>query len=142
VAKSQTPIEALDDKELDKDPAPRKSTSARKSRPSSAKAENELRTRLADCFDRIAEVLENRGDDELASIFTEDAEVMAAGLVSMTRPFKVLRTPLLALVAVVEPLIAFGRIGRVLVGRLTARRMANQAAYEQAQAEAEAAAAQ
>lgn len=116
---SQTPIEDLSKEKVEQKPSAKKRTSS-----SRAKAtENELRGRLADCFDRISDALETRGDDELSAIIREDAEVISAGLVSLTRPFKVLRMPLLALVAVVEPALAFGRIARVLIGRFAERRM-------------------
>lgn len=134
MARSQVNIEDLtDDKEPDK-PA-RKSSSSSKSRPSrsSAKQEADLRERLVECFDRIAGALRGRGDEELAELIDEDAEVMAVGLVSMTRPLQALRAPLLVVVAVVEPLLAFGRIGRVLVVRFAERRAIAQMQADAAQ---------
>lgn len=92
-----------------------------------------LRKKLNDCLERIADTLEVREDEELSALIREDADVIAAGLVSLTRPFQVLRVPLLALVAVVEPALAFGRIGRILLGRWADRR----AARAQARTEAE-----
>lgn len=100
-----------------------KSESSKKPRPKTTPtAERELRGRLSDCFDRIAESVRQRGDDELADLLADDAAIMAQGLVSLTRPFRALRTPLLALVAIVEPALAFGRVVRLLAGRWADRR--------------------
>lgn len=99
-------------------------TRERKTKPRrpTARAENELRDRLTGCFERISESLQARDDPELADIVREDAEVIAQGLVSLTRPFTAMRTVVLAAVAIVEPLMAFGRIGRVLGSRWAERR--------------------
>lgn len=120
---SQTKIEDLSgDKDLDD--GPRKS-SAKKSataRNASAKGEQQLRERLTEMFDRISEAFAVREDDELAELFHEDAEIMAAGLVSLTRPFKAVRVIVTTAVAIIEPLLAFGRIARVLAVRWVERR--------------------
>lgn len=81
-----------------------------------------LGARIQTTLDRLAESLEGRGDHELAAVIREDSKAMAGGLVSLTGRFKPLRSPLLALLSVVEPLIAFGRVGRILIGRVAARR--------------------
>lgn len=118
----------------DRDDKPKAKSSRSKSRPSSSTAqEKDLRGRLSGCFDRIAATLDERGDEELAELVRQDAEVMSQGLVSLTRPFRALRTPLLAVIAVIEPALAFGRIARLLGGRWAERR-AEQAAAAQAQA--------
>lgn len=120
---SQIEIDALSDDDDDKSGKSKPKSSKPKSR-STTTAERELRGRLAACFERIAASLEQRGDDELAEIVRDDAEIMSQGLVSLTRPFRALRTPLLAAVAIVEPVLAFGRIFRVLAGRFVERRAA------------------
>jgi len=103
----------------------RKEGKSKAKRPAaSARAEKDLRDRLVGCFERIAESLYARQDEELAELVREDAEIIAQGLVSLTRPFTALRTVVLAIVAIIEPLMAFGRIGRVLLGRLAERRAA------------------
>jgi hypothetical protein len=84
--------------------------------------EGELRGRLGDVFERLAEWLEGRGDAELAGIIREDSKAMVGGLVSLTRPAAWLRPPMLAALSVVEPVLAFGRVFRVLGGRWVARR--------------------
>lgn len=96
-------------------------SSSRPSRPSpkkSAASDTDLKSRLHTVFDRIADAAEARGDEELATVVREDRDVIAAGLVSLTRPFQALRTPLLFVLAVTEPVMAFSRIVRLMVGRV------------------------
>jgi hypothetical protein len=47
---------------------------------------------------------------------------MATGLVSLTRPFTAFRTPLLLMLGVVEPFMAFWKLGRLMAGRILLRR--------------------
>lgn len=117
---SQTNIRDMSD---DPDARPASKTSRKSSPKPSTKDDKDLRDRLSACFYRIAEHLDAREDDELAEIIREDAEVMAAGLVSLTRPLKPVRTVVLVLAGVVEPLLAFQRILRVLGRRFAERRM-------------------
>jgi hypothetical protein len=97
------------------------------------KAESELRGRLERTFDRIAEALEGRGDEELSSAISEDAKAMTSGLISLTRAITPLRAPLLILLALVEPLLAFGRVGRILLVRYQMRRVAAAMMAQEAQ---------
>lgn len=95
-------------------------------RPSRSKAaqervETELVSRLHRTFDRIALALDSRGDEELAVVIREDAAAMTHGLVSLTRNLKVLRSPLLMALNLIEPVLAFGRVGRIMYGRFVAR---------------------
>lgn len=83
----------------------------------SERVETELLSRLMRVFDRIAKTLEARGDEELAHIVREDADAMCQGLASLTHSVKFLRSPLLMALNLVEPVLAFGRIIRVLYGR-------------------------
>lgn len=92
------------------------------SQASQDRADRDLRTRLEGVFDRIAEAAEVRGDIELADAIAEDAKVMAQGLVSFTRPLRALRGPLLLLLGIVEPFMAFRRVGMLLFGRWYVRR--------------------
>lgn len=130
----------LEDLEVDAPESGKKKSesksSSRTSQRASATQERELKSRLSACFDRISEALTERGDEELAELVRDDGPVMAQGLVSLTRPFRALRTPLLALVAIIEPLLAFGRVLRLLGERWQARRYARAAAQEQAMQEA------
>jgi len=121
---SQTKISDLEPNAEEGNVRTRKESKSRKRPAASARAENELKGRLVGCFERIAESLYARQDEELAELVREDAEVIAQGLVSLTRPFTALRGIVLAIVAIIEPLMAFGRIGRVLLGRMAERRSA------------------
>lgn len=81
-----------------------------------------IKGRIVAVFDRIVEQLRSRGDDELADAIDEDKGPMAQGLVSATRPFPPLRIFLVILLEVVEPFLAFGRVGRILMRRYMERR--------------------
>lgn len=95
-----------------------KTARATRSRPSVAqRAETELRERTVHVFQRIADTLAARDDEELATAISEDSEAMATGLVSLTRQVKWLRGPLLFFLSLAEPLLAFGRVGRILLRR-------------------------
>lgn len=97
--------------------------------PAAAQREdNEVTSRLLDVFERITNALEERGDEELATIIREDAGAMTQGLVSLTKSVKFLRKPLLILLNFVQPVLAFGRTGRVLWGRFRLRQ--ERLAYE------------
>jgi hypothetical protein len=74
-------------------------------------------------FGRLAESRLARGDEELAEIITEDTAVMSEALVSVTRLLTPVRKVLLVAVAVVEPVLSFQRILRVLGRRFAERRM-------------------
>lgn len=100
-----------------------------------AKVETEIRSRLDRVFDRIAKAREARGDDELVEAIREDSDAMAQGFISLTSNIVPLRVPLLMLLNLLEPLLAFGRVGRILAGRLLTRRERRQAEREQAAAE-------
>ena len=131
---SQVKLNELSPGEDDGDDKPKRTT--QRSRRTTQRAESELVSRLYNCFERIANALRDRGDHELAEAVEEDAQVMAAGLVSMTKPIAVLRTPLVILVALVEPLLAFGRIFRIIAGRIMVRRAERQQEVEYAAAQA------
>ena len=95
-------------------------SSARKTQSSSrsrATPDEILKDRLNGAFDRIAEQLLVRGDVELSSVIHEDRDALTAGLVSLTRTVKILRMPLVMFLAFLEPLLAFGRVGRILFYR-------------------------
>lgn len=87
----------------------------------SDRAEAELVSRVSRTLDRIVKVLEAREDDELANIITEDRDAMSQGLVSLTKSIKILRSPFLIALNLVEPTLAFGRVGRVLYVRFMER---------------------
>lgn len=85
-------------------------------------AERELQSRTGRIVSRITDRLEERGDHELATALQEDGDAMVGGLVELTRRFTALRTPLLLILGLVEPVLAFGRVGRILIRRAQWRR--------------------
>ena len=93
--------------------------------------ESEIRGRLSAVLETIADTLEARGDHELAGAIRDDGRAIVSGLVSVTRPIAWARPVILAGLGVAEPLLAFGRIGRIIGGRWADRR----AARAQARAE-------
>lgn len=95
-------------------------STAKKNPPGPSDAD--LKTRLGGVFDRLAESASVRGDDELAEVIREDGPTMVNALVSMTRPFKALRAPLVLLLGVAEPVIAFQRVARIVISRVMFRR--------------------
>jgi hypothetical protein len=116
--------------------ATRSSTAKRAPSKSAAqRVEDEIRSRLLRTFDRISDALASRGDTELSDVITEDKEAMTQGLVSLTRAVSWLRMPLLMLLNLVEPVLAFGRVARILFGRWVDRRARQQQEWEAAQQE-------
>jgi hypothetical protein len=99
------------------------------------KAEEEIVARINAAFERLAEAFDARGDTEMAAIFREEQIPMSNGLVNLTRNIKPLRHPLVVILNLVEPLLAFGRLGRVLIRRIVERRDRKIAEYEAMQAE-------
>ena len=99
------------------------------------RVESELLSRLDRTFDRLAQMLDSRGDEELAYVIREDKDAMGQGLASLTRNVKFLRGPLLMALNLIEPALAFGRVGRILYGRFAERQQ--RIADERAQATAE-----
>lgn len=112
-------------------------TTRSKSASARDKVEAELTLRLDRAFDRIAKAVETRGDDELAAVIREDSEAMGQGLVSLTRSVKLLRGPLLFMLNLIEPVLAFGRIGRILFIRFRERqyRIQQERAAQQGESE-------
>src|SRR3954466_15253571 len=96
------------------EPARSKSTGRQSSRSTRAstrdRVENEILSRLDRTCERIATQLDARGDEELSQVIREDKEAIGQGLVSLTSNVKLLRGPLLMILNMVEPLLAFGRL--------------------------------
>lgn len=97
----------------------------------SDKISTEIRRRLERVFDRTVKWRQARGDDELAEALTEDGEMMTDAVISITDTFNPLRVPTLLALAIVEPLLAFGRVFRILMGRFLARRAGQEQEQEQ-----------
>lgn len=85
-------------------------------------SDTSLKSELKGAFDRLAEQREAKGDDELATALKEEAESMAQGLVSLTRTVTFLRVPLLFLLGILVPVLAFWRVGSILLARFAERR--------------------
>ena len=105
------------------------------SKTTSDKLDNELNARLIDAFNHIQEWREARDDQELAVAIAEDKEKMSRGLVSLTHVFSPVRKPLVIFLGFIEPVLAFGRVGRILAGRFFGWRQQRAEAIAQAQAE-------
>lgn len=85
--------------------------------------DTDLRTRLLNVIDRIIRAADARGDDELADTLKEDRDIIAQGIVSFTSgALAVFRIPILIVLAIVEPIMAFSRIGMLLFARLLGAR--------------------
>jgi hypothetical protein len=109
------------------------------SQAATVKLDKELHARLVESLDRVQEWREAREDMELAVAIEQDKEKMAKGLVSLTHAVTPLRQPLLVFLSFVEPLLAFGRVGRILATRWVTRRQRQAEDLAQAQAEWDAA---
>jgi hypothetical protein len=87
------------------------------------RSETELESRLMRIIGRLADRREERDDLELADALREDGKAMADGVVNGTRQLPQFRIPVLLLLGIVEPLLAFGRVGGILLRRLQDRRL-------------------
>jgi hypothetical protein len=113
----------------------RRASSTGEARSDSDKLDRELHHRLVESLEQVQEWREARDDEELATAIAQDKDKMAKGLVSLTHAVAPLRQPLLVFLGFVEPLLAFGRVGRILATRWVMRRQ--QRAEEMAAAQAE-----
>jgi hypothetical protein len=116
------------------------SSSSGRSRSSSNSDDSGLVTRMDAAWVKIANQIAARGDDELAEAIIEEHHPMSVGLVSLTSTLTVFRWPLVILMALVEPLLAFWRVGRLVfirfLGWRERRIIAAQEAAQQAEWEA------
>jgi len=103
------------------------------------KLDRELLTRITESLDRIREWREARDDMELAEAIEQDKGKMAQGLVSLTHAIQPLRQPLVYFLGFIEPVLAFGRVTRILVTRWVTRRQRQAEDLAAAQAEWDAA---
>lgn len=90
-----------------------------------------IRDRLGNIFDRLADSIDGRGDAELAAMIREDKAAMVNGLVSVTRRVPQLAGVIMAALAVLEPLIAFGRVFRLMARRAGERRAERAAEWDE-----------
>jgi len=110
-------------------------TGSSETKTGSEKLDKELHDRLMGAFQQVQEWREARDDEELATAIDEDKDKMSKGLVSLTHVIDPLRRPLLIFLGFVEPVLAFGRVGRILGGRFIAMRQARADDLAQRQAE-------
>jgi hypothetical protein len=110
----------------------RATTEAKSEADDTGAVETEIRSRLDRLFDRIVKAREAVEDEELAEVIREDADAMANGFISVTHNVPFLRLPLIMLLNILEPVLAFYRVARILVIRWFARR-AERAAAQYAQ---------
>lgn len=73
--------------------------------------------RLNTAFSKIADQMAARDDDELAVAIREERGAMSQGLVSLTSSVTPLRIPLVIALSLIEPILAFWRVGRILFYR-------------------------
>jgi hypothetical protein len=106
---------------------------------SSKSDDSSLVTRLDTAFFKLADQMLARGDDELAEALREERRPMSQGLVSLTATLTVLRLPLVILMSLIEPVLAFWRVGRILFMRFLGWRERRIIAAQEARAEWEAA---
>lgn len=85
--------------------------------------ERDIRVRLERTQARLIEALEGREDFEMAAILKEDGRAMIGGLIYVCGNATWLRSPIITAMTIIEPLLAFGRTFKTLVGRWTARRL-------------------
>lgn len=88
---------------------------------SSGSEDGEVKGRMDRCLDRIAKWRREKGDNELAEAIEEDRQQLTGGFVAITGSFPWLRMPLIHVLNLVEPLLAFGRVARILIGRAADR---------------------
>lgn len=117
------------------------STSSGRSSSSSKASEREntsVAGRLNTAFTKLADQMAARGDDELAEALREERSAMSQGLVSLTSSIPFLRIPLVILLSLLEPVLAFARVGRILFYRFLTWRQRRIEEAQAAQAEWEA----
>lgn len=89
-----------------------------------------VRDQLTRAFNGLANARAARGDEELAEAFREEGDAMTEGFVALTTNVKPLRMPVIILVNILITLLAFGRVGSILLNRLADRRARRQAEAE------------
>lgn len=97
--------------------------------------DSELRHQLNRAFQGLIRGREAKGDEELADALKEEGDAMTESFVTLTDNVKPLRMPLVIILNLVITLLAFGRVGGILLTRLTSWRVRRQEAAQQAEAE-------
>jgi hypothetical protein len=94
-----------------------------------------VQTRLERTFERIGNILKNRGDDELGDAVIEERKPMAEGLSNLTDRVPKSRPPLIVALEALEALLGFGRVGGILFRRARSKQLEAQEIAEQLAAE-------
>jgi len=94
----------------------------KKQRANASKQTGEVQSRMGRVIDRLIERQEGRGDLELAGILREDGEMMANTTADAVKVVPQLAAPLLLILGLIEPFLAFGRLAGLFRHRLLERR--------------------
>ena len=86
--------------------------------------DNALMLKLKETFSDIADWRDKKEDEELAEAIRESTDDMSKGLVALTRTVRWLRAPLGFAVNFIKPVLAFGKVGRILGERIVTARTA------------------
>lgn len=120
----------------------RGSSSSARSTSSSSKSNSSedasIEAQLRVVLDRVAEQRESKDDTELADAIRETQAAIIKGFMSVTKTITPLRQPLVFLIAVLDPILAFWKVGSILTRRWFERRARKIEEYERAQAAASA----
>lgn len=82
----------------------------------------QLKPRVIEVIEALANNRQDRGDDELADALRHDENSMAGGIESLVRHVPGAKSPIMLILGVVEPVLAFGRIAGLLLRRIGMRR--------------------
>lgn len=83
---------------------------------------SDFRGQLGRVLEKLVEQREAVGDDELATALRDNKDPMVQGFASVTSSVPFLQTPFLLVLNLLEIVLAFGAVGRILVGRAIERR--------------------
>lgn len=89
---------------------------------SSSATDSQIKQRVNRVLGEIVKGRRASEDEELADAVEETTEQMAQGFVSLTDSFKPLRIPFIMFLNLIEPLMAFWRVGKILFNRFRQRR--------------------
>lgn len=108
----------------------------------SGKSDAGLVSELGSAFNKLADQMDARDDEELAEALRDESKAMSQGLVSLTSAIPLLRPFLTLALALAAPILAFWRVGRILFYRflswrerriIAAQQQSEQAAWEEQQ---------
>lgn len=112
----------------------RRATQAEESARTEPRTEAEIRAGLKQAFEKLAQNRYAKDDQELGDAISEEGAAMTEGFVTLTDNTPFLRQPFLIILNIVIILLAFGRVGSILIERVQERR-AVRAAQRQAEAD-------